>query len=346
MTGSSAYPLRVKVRIPYYRQKKAAGASGQPKFVQMHEIREDETGMSTFFWWIFDALVIIICIFVIYSNGKRGVTKVLVLGIGYFVSALAASFVSMAMAPVLYDGVTQDTTVSAIEDAHRHFDLSACVSTAVNTNQYGFTVDKGIVRSYLDYDCDRFVGRLYTLLKQKNGGNEFLNIDQTRKVVYDAVTAGYGKALDDYLPAYVRANFEKQTASDPYMMRELISLLRTPNTASQAVTFSEESFAKEPTLEVLQIFSYLIIFSIIMVIAAVIGALLENTLFFNNTRTKERVLGALVGVIEALTVLMLMTLVVRLLVMLGGGNLLCFNEPTIQESKLFSHLYNHLDIIL
>lgn len=303
--------------------------------------------MSTFFWWIFDALVIIICVYVIYSNGKRGVTKVLVLGIGYFVSSLTASLVSMAMAPVLYEGVTQDTTVSAIENAHQHFDLAGCISSAINTQQYGFTVDKGTIKGYMESDdTDRLVGRIYTLLKHKNGGADVLNIDQTRKIIYDAVRTNYGKALNDYLPAYVQSNFEKSTVSDPYLMRELISLMRNPATGKQAVEFSEESFAKEPTLEVLQIFSYLIIFSIIMVIAAVIAAMLENTLFFNNTRSKERVLGALVGIIEAVTVLMLMTLVVRLLVMLGGGRLLCFNDPTIQESKLFRHFYNHLDIIL
>ena len=44
--------------------------------------------------------------------------------------------------------------------------------------------------------------------------------------------------------------------------------------------------------------------------------------------------------------LILLTLLVRLLVMLGGGDLLCFNEPTIRASKIFSFLYNHLDFIL
>ena len=303
--------------------------------------------MSTFFWWFFDALVIIICIFVLYSNGKRGVTKVLLLGIGYFVAALTASLVSTAMAPVLYDGMTESTTVTAIEHVHKHYDMAAGIAAKVNMQNYGFTIDKGTVREYLENEnSDRFIGRLYTGLKKKNEGVEIMSVDQIRLMVYDAVREGYGKQLEDDLPAYVRAHFEDASTADPNVIRELITLLNDPNKGTEAVEYAEDQFAKEPTLELLQIFSYLIIFSIVMVVAAVIAALMENKFFFNNTRVKERILGALVGVIEAVTVLMLLTLVVRMLVMLGGGELLCFNEPTIQESVIFRHFYNHLDIIL
>lgn len=303
--------------------------------------------MDTFFWWFFDALVIIICIFVLYSNGKRGVTKVLLLGIGYFIAALAASFVSNSMAPVLYEGMTKDTTVTAIEHVNRHYDMAAGIAAKVNMQNFSFTVDKATVRSYMEEQtADRFIGRLYTHLKHENDEVELINIDQTRQLVYDAVTEGYGKQLDDDLPAYVRAHFEEEVKNDPNVLRELITLLHDPKKETEAVEYAEKNFAEEPTLELLQIFSYLIIFSIVMVIAAVIAALLENKFFFNNTRVKERVLGVLVGVIEAVTVLMLLTLVVRMLVMLGGGELLCFNEPTIQASMLFRHFYNNLDFIL
>lgn len=303
--------------------------------------------MSTFFWWFFDALVIIIAGYVLYSNGKRGVTKVLLLGIGYFIAALAAAFVSNSMAPVLYESMTEDSTISEIEHVNRRYDMVSGVTTKVNIQNYGFTVDKATIQGLLEgQNADRFIGRLYSCLKQKNGGLELLSVDNTRELVYTAVQEGYGRQLGEDLPVYVQTNFEEKTAADPELTRELITLLLDPKQEQEAIRFTEEKFVKDPTMELLQIFSYLIIFSIVMVLAAFIAATMENKFFFNNTRAKERLLGALVGIVEAVTVLMLLTLVVRMLVMLGGGELLCFNEPTIQESKLFSHFYNHLDFIL
>ena len=305
--------------------------------------------MNTFFWWIFDALVIIICATVIYSNAKRGVTKVLLLGVGYFIAALSASLVSMAMAPVLYNSVSQETTVSAIEHANRHFDLTASITGAVNAADLGITCDKGTIRSILEKEkneTDQVPAEIYRYIRSKYDGKELITMEQVRTLLKDAVIRDYGKQLDDYLPAYVRTNFERKMEQDQRMTGELVQMLSKQPTAAETLTYVEENFAKEPTLEVLQIFSYLILFSIVMVLAAVIAAMMENSIFFNNTRFRERVLGGLVGIIETTVMLMLLTLVVRLLVMLGGGKLLCFNEPTIEESIIFRHFYHHLEIIL
>ena len=126
------------------------------------------------------------------------------------------------------------------------------------------------------------------------------------------------------------------------MMRDLIAAYYDDTKSlEQRADVLEQLFASAPTTQVLQIFIYLIIFSVVMVIVAFISAVLQNRLFFNIHSV-----GALIGVLEAVAMLVLLTLIVRLVVLLTGEKFLFFNEATIAESKLFSFLYRHLDILL
>ena len=43
-----------------------------------------------------------------------------------------------------------------------------------------------------------------------------------------------------------------------------------------------------------------------------------------------------------LSAIIMLTMLVRLVVMLGGGDLLCFNDATIERTKLFRYIYNFM----
>ena len=46
--------------------------------------------MDTSFWWIIDAALVLLFVYVIFSNGKRGFTKVVIFCAGYIIATLAA----------------------------------------------------------------------------------------------------------------------------------------------------------------------------------------------------------------------------------------------------------------
>lgn len=304
--------------------------------------------MSTTLWWIFDIAVILIAVYVIVTNGKRGVTKSFVLAIGYIITTVAASLLAAAAAPVLYHSVAHNNNISGIITANKHMDFPQVFATAITEQEYGFVADSQAVLKILS-DPEKnqeFEDALYQYANVKTGGTVAVKSDFDA-VLREAFISSYGNQLGDRLPKYVRMYFERQVRQDPGMMRELISTYYNRSMSDeQRAEVLEQAIAAKPTTEVLQIFIYFIIFSVVMVIVAIISAVLQNRMFFNIQNSTDHAVGALLGVLEAGAMLVLLTLLVRLIVLLTGGSTALFNDETIADSMLFSFFYNHLDILL
>ena len=295
--------------------------------------------METGFWGIFDAMVIIAGIFIIYSNARRGVQKVLVMGIGYVIATVCAMFVSVPASEVVYEKVALQSDIAAIQRANKKVRLVELISGVIDQQQLGFVADRTDVREILTGENNReFVHALYQYVNHRYRDQVPFTEEHFSVMLQNAVVNYYGGLLGEELPEYVRLNFTNRVEEEPTLMPELVIRLF----ATGPEKYIEETYSKEPTQHVLQVFVFLILFSVIMVITAIISASLENKLFFNNSYTADHVYGGLIGVIEAFAVILLLTMLVRMVVMLGGGDLLCFNEPTIAQTKIFRYIYFNL----
>ena len=302
--------------------------------------------MGTEFWWIFDALVVMIAVYLIYSNAKRGLTKVFVLNIGYVTALFLSGLVAVTAGPQLYEATAKTTDLKAFQEIIEKMNVPKVLADAVEGMGYGFRCEESRIERYLESNPDRYAINLYHYVKDQSGAeiNDFTAFTDDLR---DAYVKAYSKAMDEKLPAYVRMNFVSQIEEDPGVMTELLAQKYAPNMTSKVLAEDmEERFGQEPNTEILRMFIYVGCFAVIMIIAAVISSLLKNSLFFNVTGSSERVYGALLGLAETICLLILFTIVVRLIVMLGGGETLCFNDPTIERTKIFRLLYDHLNILI
>lgn len=303
--------------------------------------------MNSGFWWVFDLLVILVVVRVIWSNAKRGCSKVLIFGIGYIMATLIASLLAAVAAPALYDSVANQTNVSGFETANQHIDLVKIFTQAMEERKYGFQVDRQKVRAYVTGENrQEFDVQLYHYANRMNGAPVSGKFE-FQYMLRDAFIAGYGKELGDRLPKYVQMYFTETVREDPEAMRTTVANFYDPKmSAAQKAAAMEDLFAQEPTTEVLQIFIYFILFSVLMVIVAIFSSLLQKKIFFNIYGSTDHAVGALIGVLEAGAMLVLLTLLVRLIVMLSGGEFLCFNHKTIYDSKIFSFFYINISRLL
>lgn len=303
--------------------------------------------MSSQFWWVFDALVILVAGYVLYSNIKRGMTKVMALSIGYIIAAFAASLIAAFGAQPVYESVAQNSNISAVESVNEHVDLAGAFAKTINAQDYGFQcTGRDIAAILRKQDYQQFDHALYEYTDEKSNGTVG-DEGVFRILIKKSFIQAYGDAMNDKLPRYARASFEKQINESSDTMRKIVDALYSSKSSSRETAEEiERLFAQEATVEVLRIFIYVIVLSVLMVIAAVINAILQNRLFFNLTNTKERFYGGVFGLLEVGVMLVLLTLLIRLLVLLGGGKILFFSEEAIEKTFLFKHLYNNLSALL
>ncbi|MBE6848063.1 MAG: hypothetical protein E7503_08075 [Ruminococcus sp.] len=303
--------------------------------------------MTTQFWWVFDTVLVLLAVFFIYSNAKRGVTKVLVMCIGYIVATVASSLLSTVAAPALYEVMARDSNLEACDDVNREFDPAKVLTDTINAQNYGMDMDLAKTEAFLlPPDTAQFIPNLYQHVVRKSGYEPVTEV-RFHYLMQESFAEGYCKVLLDNLPDYAAANFREKLAQDTTIMYTIIeNMYSSTMSARSAAAFVEDTFVKESTIEVFRIYAYLILFSIIMVFAALIASMLEHRLFFNLYRSTEHVLGGFIGLIEAGMMTVLMTILTRLAILLGGGTFLFFNEETVMASKLFSFLYERLNIML
>lgn len=303
--------------------------------------------MTTQFWWIFDVLVLVVAIYFIYSNAKRGMTKVLVMCIGYIVATVVSSVLSAVSASTLYEILARDSNLEAIEEMNREFDAAQVLADTINDQRYGVTLEKSTVEAFLlppdTADC---IPKLYDHIVRKSGYEPVAQL-RFHYLLQDAFIEAYSETMLDYLPDYAAAQLREICAEDSSVMYTIIeNMYSSTVSARSAATYIEDTFVQKSTIEVFRIFIYLILFSIIMVFAALLASMLEHRLFFNVSQITDHLLGGVLGLIEAGVMLVLLTIVTRMLILLGGGKLFCFNEETVMASKLFRYLYEQLGILL
>lgn len=297
--------------------------------------------------WILDILVVLLIGYVIYSNAKRGFNKVIAFGIGYLVMTVLASVIASAAAPVFYDGVARDSNISALRTANEHVQFPQVFAQAINDQNFGFTAGEKSVEHVLEqYDQGNFDDRLYQYVCS-NTADIGVEKAQFEKMMIDTFIESYGKELGERVPEYVIASFTKSAKEDPEIAREIMrTYYDTRKSEDDRAELIEKQFSESATTEVLQIFMYLILFSVFMVLAALIATMLQNKIFFNVTRGADRVMGGIVGLLEAGSLLVLLTLIVRLIVVLGAGKFMFFNDEELNNSFIFSFLYRNIRILL
>jgi len=303
--------------------------------------------MGAHFWWLFDVLVLLVAGMVIRSNYKRGITKVLVLSIGYLIATLLSSVVAAFGAHPVYETVAKDTNISAVEKVNENVNFPEAFSEAINKGNYGFFCTAEDISQVLNSKGEMtFDHALYEYACDRNNGSVGSE-EWFRSNVREAMRDSYGTEMENRLPNYVRASFEQQLNEDDSIMRVIVDTIydksKSPRETAETI---ESLFAEEATIEVMRIFIFLIVLSLLMILTAFINTVAQNKLFFNLTEKKERLYGGLFGLLETVVMLILLTIIVRMFVLLGGGKTLCFSDETIEKSLIFKHLYRRLSILL
>lgn len=303
--------------------------------------------MTTQFWWIFDALILFVAIYFIYSNAKRGMTKVIIMCIGYVAATVLSSVLSVVAAPTLYEVLARDSNLDAIVEMSADFDPAKVITDTVNAERYGVTVEQNKIEAFLlPPDTADFIPKVYQHIVRQCGYEPTPQLN-FHYLIQNAFAEEYSELMLQYLPDYAAATFREKIVQDTSVMYTIIeNMYSSTNTAKGSAAYIEDTFVMESTIEVFRIFIYLILFSIIMVFVALLASALEYKLYFNVSSFSDHLLGGFLGLLEAGVMLVLLTIVARLLILLGGGKMLCFNEETVMETKLFHYLYEQLNILL
>lgn len=294
--------------------------------------------MGTEFVWFFDIAVVAILLIFLYSGGKRGFLRSIILIAGYFISFFVAFSLSGKLAPPIYDGFARPLVISSIEKKLDSIDIAEELQRSINSayRDSGITFDKDEVQQVIS-GSDGDLSKSFTDYISSKTGVE-ISDDKINEVLQGAFMGDTVERFFASLP-----NFMKESASS-YLSANNPSLgdtiKGTIGTKETAAAFLEEEVLRGGAISVVQMILFFLLFGVVMLIVRLLAGLFKDVNKIPVIGPVNTLLGAAIGLVEGAIIVYIIALLIHLIIMFMASPMIVFNEETIQSTLLFKFFYN------
>lgn len=295
--------------------------------------------MGSQFWWFYDILAVALALFIIYLNAKRGFKKNFLVIIGYVLSAVVASVTSAMLAEPVYTGLIRESNLYALDQVLSDYDGTAVIQNALDKQEYGAKFDEKKIDIYLSPAKADFEDELYRYVNQ-TCDYTVTTPTEFRNILRGAFIESFGSLMAKQMPLYARLSLEDKLAdNDTLYVETMQHIYGETGSVRQITAYLEDTYVKDDCIRIINSFLFVAIFCCLMSLIAVLAKKLESRIYFNIYPVVDHIAGGLLGILEALMLLCLLCIFLRLLFVTASDTMLVLNEETILKSRLFRYIY-------
>lgn len=295
--------------------------------------------MGSQFWWFYDILAVALTLFIIYLNAKRGFKKNFLIIIGYVLSVVVTSVTSAMLAEPVYTGLIRESNLYAFDQVLSDYDGTAVIQNALDKQEYGAKFDEKKIDIYLSPAKADFEDELYRYVNQ-TCDYTVTTPTEFRNILRGAFIESFGSLMAKQMPLYARLSLEDKLAdNDTLYVETMQHIYGETGSMRQITTYLEDTYVKDDCIRIINSFLFVAIFCCLMSLIAVLAKKLEPRIYFNIYPVVDHTAGGLLGILEALMLLCLLCIFLRLLFVTASDTMLVLNEETILKSRLFRYIY-------
>lgn len=288
--------------------------------------------------WFFDIFAIALLLVFLYTGGKRGFVKSILLITGYIISLRIAFLVINSASPVIYDKYVKTKVVSIVEKQLGDVDVVTEIQRAINNSfaDTGISVDKEKIKDIISSNSGNIGKDIETYI---NANNKDVNIssDEINQNIQDIYNNSIVEKFISSIPTYINNNDYQNAHSTTTINKTLKALT---GTKEDAASYIEKSFLRNNLIIVLRS----IIFVIVFIISLFVVRLLTRALSIVNkiplVGPVNTFLGMIFGLLQGLVVIYIIALIIHAVIALSSNQMLVFNSNTIGNTIFFKHIYD------
>ncbi len=275
--------------------------------------------MGTQFWWFYDVLAVTLAVGIIYAAVAKGFNRIVFQLIGTILAFVVGVFGSKAFAPSVYELIYQDNIINNVQQVLEEQQIYDTMAQLLKSTQDGTAPE--------EYDS--------AALQSMNAA------DDVPQWYADALGNAAQHLLDPVLSSQNDMALTQVFTENPDFLREFRSSLNEETKLAAAVAL-ERDYYREGYLQLVKMALFLLLELVIVIIISVIANMASSLEEMMHIRRCNRLLGFAAGLLEAACAVLTMTVAVKLLVDGTSGQMLLFNEPTIEATQLFKWLYQKI----
>ncbi len=295
--------------------------------------------MKSFEWIVYDIAVIWLIVGTVISSYKKGFSGIIVSVCGYLAACVIAALCGNIIAEPMYHLFVKDSLINDMSDVICDYNISDDVQKYISDMTYGLDVStKNIEKTINSSDAENLEENLYNLIIRHSAG---------AVSSYDEVSEGMTKGLNESMknlfkgavPLSLTKGLSGYSIETKESAFELIKMFAI-NDSDEISEYIEENYVRQYAVSLVGMFVFIILFFILMFIVKMIESSLIKSGKISGGGKFDSFAGALVGIVEAAAYVFILCVLVKFFLVLSDDMPMILNEDTIQNSKLFSIVYN------
>ncbi len=259
--------------------------------------------------------------------------------IGYVLSVVVTSVTSAMLAEPVYTGLIRESNLYAFDQVLSDYDGTAVIQNALDKQEYGAKFDEKKIDIYLSPAKADFEDELYRYVNQ-TCDYTVTTPTEFRNILRGAFIESFGSLMAKQMPLYARLSLEDKLAdNDTLYVETMQHIYGETGSMRQITAYLEDTYVKDDCIRIINSFLFVAIFCCLMSLIAVLAKKLESRIYFNIYPVVDHTAGGLLGILEALMLLCLLCIFLRLLFVTASDTMLVLNEETILKSRLFRYIY-------
>lgn len=295
--------------------------------------------MGTQFWWFYDvavAAILLICIFV---SGKKGFIKAAFTAAACIIAVFAASAVSSGMSRNLYKNTVRSGNIKKLEKNIRSDTFAVEYADYLESMGYIITVNSDKLKEVLlsDGDIDR------ALCSYVNNINA-RKVENAEAVLTEKIHEGYAVVMSDIISQSLN-KFAAETAADKIRndssgVQEIIRLMSDSESRYKAAVYIDDNYTADAYETIFGLAGFTVIYiAIFRLIVCSIDSFTKNRKI-NKKSISSHIIGGLTGVVTGVAMILVAAVTVRLWAVIGGNEMLFFNDEATDKTYMFRYFYN------
>ncbi len=293
--------------------------------------------MGSQFAWFYDVILIGIIICFVYFGAKKGFIKTLLMLAGYVIALVGAFFISTAATPIVYDTCLKAPLEQTIGDSLKNIDVKKQINDLIKKQNPNVSIPEA--------DVDKIIkngGDLSTGFAQyaKQHGSPASEADLKKQfgdaLNVDSVLSG----IKDKLPAPIYQQVSTYLTGTQDSLTKVIQALNDPTSKQSSQTLTDIAI-KPLALLVLRLGILIIVFTILMFVVRFLSRLISKS--FKGVPVigpLNTFLGGVFGLIQGIIIIVILAVILKIVVGLTSNELMVINQPTIDKTFIFKHIFN------
>lgn len=306
--------------------------------------------MGTQFWWFFDVFTAALLLVAVFIAGKKGFGKTLVFTIGCAASVLLAIALSGPIANFAYGSAIEHGNLKNLKEELSSSDLSADTKTFMEGMGYNIRVNDSRV-SEIFLEGGDVVGSLYEYANNING--KVVDSEENfRKKMNEGLAGVVRSVFTDSHSAFAGEAVYDEVLADMSKLPQILTLIEEQANEPEVHDYTEASklleaeYCADVYKDMISLAAFAVISLIVLILVMNISGKMNGDGGIGAVGDiADHIIGGVFGVLQAAVFMLVIAAAVRLVVTLGGSDMILFNEESINKTYVFKHIYNFTEML-